>query len=49
MNDYLIRVQKEVDPGKAGTVQLAENTFEIAWRHGPARHHFIAGLKAYVG
>jgi hypothetical protein len=30
-NGNLIRVQEEVDLGKIGIVQLAENAFESAW------------------
>ena len=49
MNENLIRVQEEVDLGKAGVVQLAENAFEGAWWHGATKHHYIAELQAYAG
>jgi hypothetical protein len=37
MNENLIRVQEEVDLGKAGIVQLAENAFESVWLPVPPR------------
>jgi adenosine deaminase len=49
MNENLIRVQEEVDLGKAGVVQLAENAFESAWLPGATKDRYIAELKAYAG
>jgi adenosine deaminase len=49
MNENLIRVQEEVDLGKAGIVQLAENAFESAWLPRATKDHYIAELKAYAG
>ncbi len=49
MNENLIRVQEEVDLGKAGIVQLAENAFESAWLPRATKDRYIAELKAYAG
>ena len=49
MNENLIRVQEEVDLGKTGIVQLAENAFESAWLPHATRDRYIAELKAYAG
>ncbi len=49
MNENLIRVQEEVDLGKAGIVQLAENAFESAWLPRATKDRYIAKLKAYAG
>ena len=49
MNENLIRVQEEVDLGKTGIVQLAENTIESAWWPRATRERYIAELKAYAG
>jgi adenosine deaminase len=48
MSENLIRVQEEVDLGKAGIVQFAENAFESAWWPRATKHHCIAELKAYA-
>ena len=49
MNENLIRVQKDVDLGKAGLVQLAENAFEAAWLPRATKDRYIAELKGYAG
>ncbi len=49
MNENLIRVQQDVDLGKAGLVQLAENAFEGAWLPRATKDRYIAELKAYAG
>ena len=49
MNENLIRLQKEVDLGKAGIVQLAENAFESAWLPRATKDRYLAELKAYAG
>jgi adenosine deaminase len=49
MNENLIRVQEEVDLGKPGIVQLAENAFESAWLSRATKHRYIAKLEAYAG
>jgi adenosine deaminase len=49
MNENLIRVQQDVDLGKAGLVQLAENAFEAAWVPRAIKDRYIAELKAYAG
>ena len=49
MNENLIRVQQDVDLGKAGLVQLAENAFEAAWLPRLTRDRYLAELKAYAG
>jgi adenine deaminase len=49
MNENLIRVQEEVDLGKAGIFQLAENPFESAWLPRGTKDRYIAELKAYAG
>ena len=43
MNENLIRVQEEVDLGKAGIVQLAENAFESPC-HQESLHRRTQGL-----
>ena len=48
MNENLIRVQQDVDLGKAGLVQLAENAFEGAWLPRATKDHYIAQLKAHA-
>ena len=48
MNENLIRVQEEVDLGKAGLVQLAENAFESAWLPRATKDRYLAELKAYA-
>jgi adenosine deaminase len=48
MNENLIRVQQDVDLGKAGLVQLAENAFEGAWLPRATKDRYIAELKAYA-
>jgi adenine deaminase len=49
MNENLIRVQQDVDLGKAGLVQLVENAFESAWLPRLTRDRYIADLKTYAG
>lgn len=49
MNENLVRVQEEVDLGKAGIVQFAENAIESAWLPRATKDHCIAELKAYAG
>jgi len=49
MNENLIRVQEEVDLGKAVIVQLDENAFESAWLPHATKDHYVAELKAYAG
>jgi len=49
MNENLIRVQQDVDLGKAGLVQLAENAFEGAWLPRATKDRYIAELKAHAG
>lgn len=49
MNQNLIRVQEEVEFGKAGIVQLAENAFESAWLPRATKDQYIAELKADAG
>ncbi len=49
MNENLMRVQQDVDLGKAGLVQLAENAFESAWLPRATKDRYIAELKAYAG
>src|SRR5262245_35467985 len=49
MNENLLRVQQEVDLGKAGLVQLAQNAFEGAWLPRAIKDRYIAELKAYAG
>jgi adenosine deaminase len=49
MNENLIRVQQDVDLGKAGLVQLVENAFEGAWLPRLTRDRYLAELKAYAG
>jgi adenine deaminase len=49
MNENLYRVQKEVNLGKAGLVQLAENAFEGAWLPRATRDRYLAELEAYAG
>jgi adenosine deaminase len=48
MNENLIRVQQDVNLGKAGLVQLAENAFEGAWLPRATKDRYIAELKAYA-
>jgi adenine deaminase len=48
MNENLIRLQEEVDLGKAGIVQLAENAFESAWLPRATKDRYLAELKAYA-
>jgi adenine deaminase len=49
MNENLLWVQQEVDLGKAGLVQLAENAFEGAWLPRATKDRYLAELKAYAG
>jgi len=49
MNENLIRVQEEVNLGKANLVQLAENAFESAWLPRATKERYLAELKAYTG
>jgi adenosine deaminase len=49
MNENLIRVQQDVDLGKAGLVQLVENAFEGAWLPRLTKDRYLAELKAYAG
>jgi hypothetical protein len=42
-------VQQDVDLGKAGLVQLAENAFEGAWVPRATKDRYIAELRAYAG
>jgi adenine deaminase len=49
MNENLLRVQQEVELGKAGLVQLAENAFEGAWLPRATKDRYLAELKAYAG
>jgi adenosine deaminase len=49
MNENLMRVQQDVDLGKAKLVQLAENAFEAAWLPRATKDRYIAELKAYAG
>jgi adenine deaminase len=49
MNENLIRVQEEVDPGKAGIVQLTENAFESTRLPRAIKDRYISELKAYAG
>jgi len=49
MNENLIRVQQDVDLGKAGLVQLAENAFEGAFLPRATKDRYIAELKAHAG
>ena len=48
MNENLLRVQKDIDLGKAELVQLTENAFEGAWLPRAAKDRYITALKAYV-
>ena len=48
MNENLIRLQKEVDLGKARLVQLAENAFESAWLPRATKDRYLAKLQAYA-
>jgi adenosine deaminase len=48
MNENLLRVQQDIDLGKAGLVQLAENAFEGAWLPRAAKDRYMAELKAYA-
>jgi adenosine deaminase len=41
-------VQKEVDLGKAGLVQLTENAFEGAWLPRASKERYLAELRAYA-
>ena len=49
MSENLIRVQEEVDLGKAGILQLAENAFVSAWLPRATKDQYIAEPKAYAG
>jgi adenosine deaminase len=49
MTENLLRVQKDVDLGRPGLVQLAENAFESAWLPRATRDGYLAELKAYAG
>lgn len=48
LNENLLRVQKEVDLGKAGLVQLTENAFEGAWLPRASKERYLAELRAYA-
>jgi adenosine deaminase len=49
MTENYLRVQKDVDLGKAQLLQLAENAFEGAWLPRAAKDRYIAELKAFAG
>jgi adenosine deaminase len=48
MNENLLRVQEEVDLGKAELARLAENAFESAWLPRARKEAYIAELQNYV-
>jgi adenosine deaminase len=49
MTENLLRVQKDVDLGKAELVLLASNAFESAWLPRAARDRYLADVNAYAG
>jgi adenosine deaminase len=49
MNENLMRVQEDVDLGKAGLLRLVENAFEGAWLPRLSKDRYLAELKAYAG
>lgn len=49
MNENLIRLQKDIDIGKAGLVKLTENAFEGAWLPRATKDRYLAQVKAYAG
>jgi adenine deaminase len=49
MNENLIRVQTEVDLGKAELVRLAENAFRGAWLPPARAEAYVGELRAYAG
>ena len=49
MTENLLRVQKDVELGRPGLVQLAENAFESAWLPRATRDGYLAELKTYAG